>query len=76
MLARVGAKAEAAPRTALSIGKGMAQVAAKRQARALEEAIEAGMVSRKGLGKKKRAMSGEARGRKAGVGNPYLACKC
>ncbi|KAG2442548.1 hypothetical protein HXX76_002634 [Chlamydomonas incerta] len=63
MLARVGAKADTAPRTALSIGKGMAQVAAKRQARALEEAIEAGMVSRKGLGKKKRATAAKNRDR-------------
>ncbi|GFR41046.1 hypothetical protein Agub_g1480 [Astrephomene gubernaculifera] len=55
MLARLGAKADTAPRTAASIGKGMARVAAKRQARALEEAIETGMVQRKGMGKKKRA---------------------
>ena len=58
MLARLGAKADIAPRTAASLGKGMAKMAAKRQARALEEAIETGMVQRKGLGKKKRALQG------------------
>ncbi|KXZ56751.1 hypothetical protein GPECTOR_1g677 [Gonium pectorale] len=63
MLARVGAKADTAPRTALSIGKGMAKMASKRQARALEEAIETGMVQRKGLGKKKRALQAKNRDR-------------
>ncbi len=33
---------------------GMAKKAAQREARALEEAIDAGMVKRKGLGRKKR----------------------
>jgi hypothetical protein len=59
MLARLGAKADTTPRTAASIGKGMAKMAVKRQARDLEEAIETGMVQRKGLGKKKRALKGE-----------------
>ncbi len=59
MLERLGAKADKGPRTAASIGKGMARVGAKREAKALEEAIEAGMVQRKGLGKKKRAEKGE-----------------
>ncbi|GLC51111.1 hypothetical protein PLESTB_000467000 [Pleodorina starrii] len=58
MLARIGSKGDTAPRTAASIGKGVAKMAAKRQARALEEAIETGMVQRKGLGKKKRALKG------------------
>ncbi|GIL73017.1 hypothetical protein Vretimale_4653 [Volvox reticuliferus] len=63
MLARLGAKADTAPRTAASIGKGMAKTAAKRQARALEEAIESGMVQRKGLNKKKRAWKAKNRDR-------------
>ncbi|GIL42960.1 hypothetical protein Vafri_778 [Volvox africanus] len=63
MLARLGAKADTAPRIAASIGKGIAKAAAKRQARALEEAIETGMVQRKGLGKKKRALKAKNRDR-------------
>ncbi|PNH12367.1 hypothetical protein TSOC_000665 [Tetrabaena socialis] len=63
MLARVGAKAEATPRMPASIGLGIAKMAVKRQARALEEAIETGMVQRKGLGKKKRVVQAKSRDR-------------
>ncbi|GLI69022.1 hypothetical protein VaNZ11_013561, partial [Volvox africanus] len=63
MLARLGAKAATAPRTAASMGKGLVKNAAKRQARALEEAIETGMVQRKGLSKKKRALKAKNRDR-------------
>ncbi|KAG2499871.1 hypothetical protein HYH03_002162 [Edaphochlamys debaryana] len=63
MLARLGAKADARPRIPSSIGFGMAKMAAKREAKALEEAIETGMVQRKGLGKKKRALQAKNRDR-------------
>lgn len=64
MLARLGARPEKGPRTSAKIGLGMAKKQASREAKRLEEAIEAGMVRKKGMGKKKRRERGgwEARG--------------
>ncbi|GAB4822350.1 hypothetical protein N2152v2_009396 [Parachlorella kessleri] len=54
MLTQLGGRAQKSPRIPAKIGLGMAKKAAQRDARALEEAIDAGMVKRKGLGRKKR----------------------
>ena len=54
MLEKLGARREKAPRTPASIGVGMAKKRKKRESQALEEAIAAGMIERKGLGKKLR----------------------
>lgn len=58
MLTRIGARPDKAPRRAASIGKGLATVNAARDARKLEEAMQAGMVKRKGSGKKKKREQG------------------
>jgi len=55
MLARLGAKPEKGHRIPASIGKIMAKNRAERSKKALEEAINCGMIQRKGLGKKRRA---------------------
>ena len=66
MLAKLGARPEKGPRTAASIGIGMAKKRKKREAAALEEAIAAGMVQRKGMGKKVRRKK-EANKRSSGI---------
>lgn len=52
-------------RTAARIGKGVAKKRAERDARATQEAIAAGMLKRKGLGRKKRDEA-KMKGRKPG----------
>jgi hypothetical protein len=59
LLQRLGAKPEKAPRMAARIGLGMAKKQGQREARALQEAIAAGTVRVKGMGKKKQALKGE-----------------
>lgn len=54
MLQELGVKQEKGPAMSAKIGHGIAKKRAKREAEVLEEAIAAGMVKRKGLGKKKR----------------------
>lgn len=51
----MGAKAEKGQRMSAQIGKGLSKKRGVREERALQEAIEAGMVSKKGRGKAKRA---------------------
>lgn len=55
MLARMGAAAEKRPRMPAKVGLGIARKAKQREAKALAEAIAAGMVQSKGRGKKLRA---------------------
>lgn len=54
-LNKLGSKGDRTPRTPASIGKGKAVAQAGRDAVALEAAMAAGMVQRKGHGKKRRA---------------------
>mmetsp|Transcript_36080 Transcript_36080/g.102140 ORF Transcript_36080/g.102140 Transcript_36080/m.102140 type:complete len:358 (-) Transcript_36080:690-1763(-) len=71
-LLAIGAKIEKGPRMAAMIGKGMAKKQSVRSARALEDAIEAGMVQRKALGKKKMREKAAAavKERNPGLGDP------
>lgn len=62
-LAKLGAAPTKGPRIPASIGLGMAKKQKKREAAALEAAIDAGMVSRKGLGKARRRAD-EKKGRR------------
>ena len=55
MLKELGARKVKGVKIPANIGLGMAKKKAQRDAVALEEAIAAGMVKRKGMGKKKRA---------------------
>jgi hypothetical protein len=62
---------------ALTLMQGMAAAQAKRAAKALEEAMEAGVVKRKGRGKKLRAEKGEGeRGKVTGLVVLMLAHSC
>eukprot|EP00798_Chlamydomonas_sp_ICE-L_P003993 gene3993-14073_t len=54
MLQRIGAKAEKGPRMGSKIGMGIAKKRLEREEKALQEAIAAGHVKKKGIGKKKR----------------------
>jgi hypothetical protein len=80
MLQRIGAAADKKPRTPAKIGIGMAKAAKEREKKALEEAMAAGMVQRKGRGKKLRAEAGEAawraglQGRARAASAGVLAC--
>jgi hypothetical protein len=49
---------EKGPRHSAGLGKGLAKAAAKREAKALQEAIDAGLVKVKGRGKKVRREKG------------------
>jgi len=55
-LEEIGAKPEKGPRIAAMIGKGMAKKQVERGAKALEEAINAGLVQRKGSGKLRKSL--------------------
>ena len=62
-LARAGVAEDKRPRTPARIGVGMAKAAKEREKKAFEEAVAAGMASRKGHGKKRRAAEAKARDR-------------
>lgn len=63
-LAKLGAAPTKKPRIPASIGLGMAKKQKQREAAALEAAIDAGMVSRKGLGRAKRRAEDKAGARR------------
>lgn len=67
-LAEIGAKPEKGPRIAAVIGKGMAKKQVERSEKALEEAINAGLVQRKGSKKLKQSLvtGGGSKPRKGG----------
>ncbi|KAK9826833.1 hypothetical protein WJX81_005441 [Elliptochloris bilobata] len=70
-LQSLNARAEKAPRTVAAIGLGMAKKRTERERQAQEDAIDAGLLQRKGLGKKRRraalAACTGARGGAAGL---------
>lgn len=75
--AKLGAHAFTAPslqgqRTAACIGKGVAKKAGQRQARALQEAIQAGMARAKGGKKKRQQAAAPAGGRPKSAGGEGL----
>ena len=72
MLTQLGASVEKGPRHPAGIGKGLAKAAAKREAKALQEAIDAGLVKVKGRGKKIKREKGAER--KGGWGCSCLCC--
>ncbi len=55
----MGARPEKAPRCSAKIGTGMVKKQAQRDARALANAVAAGLVRVKGMGKKRQAEKGE-----------------
>lgn len=61
MVTRIGGRPDKAPRTPAAIGKGVAVKSGVREARQLEEAMQAGMVKRKGYNKKKRLEAGKGK---------------
>lgn len=66
-LAKLGASADKAPRMAARIGQGVARKAKEREAKAAQEAIEAGMLSRQELAKKRRVAERAKAGGSGGV---------